>query len=128
MSEAIGAELSDVDVVSVSRNVDDLSDDVVRLTYGVDSPRDGLDLNAFLAQKRVLTDVKHGENGAHLLLHTNVVRAYKRFSLDKTGNGKTKLRIPTGLAAGDLDVVVYVQDRVSQVILGASQANLKGEL
>jgi hypothetical protein len=74
--EAIGAELSDVDVISVSLNVDDVSDDVVRLTCGVDSPRDGLDLNAFLAQKRVSTDVKHGENGGHVLLHTNVVRAY----------------------------------------------------
>jgi len=127
-AKAMEAAVSEADAVSVSLNVDDVSDGVVRLMYEVDSPRDGLDLNVALAQRRVSTDVKHGENGGRVLSHTNVVRAYKRFSLGKAGKGKTKLRMPKDLAAGDLDVVVYVQDRTSQVILGAAQVKLKGEL
>jgi hypothetical protein len=123
----IVSALEKADEVEVSISVQNLSSKSVKLAYEVGPPRDGLGLTVALAQRGVTTDVKRGENRGRELQHSYVVRAYKDFAIGSHTSGSTRLRIPDDVSIDELDVVAYVQDRDSLVILGATRKSLKGD-
>src|SRR5580698_1277985 len=80
-----------------------------------------------LADNEDLSQVSRGENAGHALTHVAVVR-----SLTSVGEAardrafSRNLTVPLGLAsAKDLRVIVFVQDKKSGAVLGATQALLK---
>lgn len=125
--EAINTSLSSGDQVGVVISIDDLSSRKVGLNYEVALSREGLDISVAIAQRDVSTDVERGENSGRVLEHHSVVRAFKTFPVGKTGTGQTWLRLPEDAPVEDLDVIVYVQDRATLAILGASRISLKGK-
>ena len=98
---------------------------VFHVSAKIVAAREGLDINVAIAQRDVSTDVERGENAGRVLEHHYVVRAFKTFSVRKTGAGQTRLRLPDDAPAEDLDAIVYVQDRATLAILGATRISLK---
>ena len=118
----IGSALAHADEVGVSISVDTLATTTATLSYSIVGTVDGMDINVVLAQRKASTDVKHGENGGRLLQHTHVVRAFRRLPAEMAG--RTELEIPQDVSAKDLDAIIYLQDRTSMAILGATRISL----
>ena len=77
-------------------------------------------VNVALVQKEAQTAVKNGENGGRTLVNTNIVRQFK--TIDESGtSGSVALPLPTGLAADQTAVLVYVQRTDTGQIVGAKQ-------
>jgi len=125
--DAIESTLGEVDDVRVSIQVEEINGRTAKLAYRFDPSTEGLLLNAALAERKTSTDVKRGENGGRVLEHSHVVRAFKQFPAGTKGIGTTKLAIPNDVTPGDLDGVIYIQDRESLAVFGAAKVALKGE-
>ena len=99
-----------------------LTDGGVEAAFTLPEPLAGHRVSALLVQHHARSAVKRGENRGRDLSHHNVVRTLEH--APATANGSFTLALPAGLTAGDVAVVLLVQDEDSHAIVGAARAVL----
>ena len=128
-TQLVGSDRSEIATVvnkflnkrpSVKINVADvkLLNDKVELTYNTEENIAGMNINAALVQKSVLTQIKGGENGGVKLNNFNVVRDFKTNRLTKPA-GNFELKLPKGSSYDNYMIVLFVQDKNNGTIKGA---------
>ncbi len=99
-----------------------------KLTVNVDKIPGNADSDVLLAitEANLRIDVRNGENSGRILAHTGVVR--RLTVLGRSHDGTFSAQISPQLAAdwkrGDLQAVVFVQDRHTKRVLGATSVKL----
>lgn len=94
----------------------------VQLAYKINGNIQGLNINAALLQKKVVTQIKRGENRGVTLDNYNVVRDFK--TIDRPGiSGKMVLQLPAGDNAKNYLVVLFAQDAKKGLIKAAVKQN-----
>ncbi|MEA2751799.1 MAG: hypothetical protein QOI41_5942, partial [Myxococcales bacterium] len=80
-----------------------------------------------LTQNAVRVDVKRGENAGKMLEHTAVARQLVVAGPTSAAGGslKASLQVPTGVAAKELRVVAFVQERASRHVLGTATRDVE---
>jgi hypothetical protein len=78
-------------------------------------------LNVALVERGIVTKVARGENGGRELRHENVVRAFSSAAVKTPTTPTTEISIPPGVRLKNASVIVYVQDKASLAVLGASE-------
>jgi hypothetical protein len=80
-----------------------------------------------LTQNAVRVDVKRGENAGKVLEHTAVARQLVVGGPMPAGGGslRASLKVPSGVAAKELRVVAFVQERASRRVLGSGTRDLE---
>ena len=82
-------------------------------------------LNIALVQSYASTNVTRGENNGHRLNHINIVREFRAIPIDKTGEGKIDLPVPSGLTTIDLKLIAFTQNKNDMKISGATTAAIQ---
>ncbi len=80
-------------------------------------------LNVALVEKKTTTNVKAGENGGATLTNYNVVTNFKTMNKVSVGNNVTTIDMPSSPELNNLSVVLYLQQKKSNKISAADQAN-----
>lgn len=80
-------------------------------------------LNVALVEKKTVTSVNAGENGGATLTSYNVVRSFKTINKFDDGNNATTIDMPSSPDLNNLSVVLYLQQKKSNKIYAANQAN-----
>lgn len=99
-----------------------------KLIVNVDKVPGNADSDVLLAitEANLRIDVKNGENSGRMLAHTGVVR--RLTVLGRTHDGTFSAQVSPQIAAdwkrGDLQAVIFVQDRHTKHILGATSIKL----
>jgi hypothetical protein len=75
------------------------------------------------AAKTFKKAIRGGENRGRMLLHENVVRAFKTVSLKKSAMGQVDFAVHKALVLDNAAVIAYVQDRETHRILGAASVD-----
>ncbi len=77
---------------------------------------------AAVVERSATTSVRAGENSGKTLTHVQIVRSFQLVSLDGKGNGAGQLDWPTGLGAGDGEVIAFLQDQENGRIIAATRS------
>ena len=128
-TQLVGSDRSEIATVvnkflnkrpSVKINVADvkLLNDKVELTYNTEENIAGMNINAALVQKSVVTQIRGGENLGIKLNNFNVVRDFKTNRLTKPA-GNFELKLPKGSSYDNYMIVLFVQDKNNGTIKGA---------
>lgn len=91
----------------------------VIVNYLLENPPAGHRVTALLVQPEATSAVSRGENRGRELHHINVVRAMAHGPA--AVKGTFTLPVPEGLDAEGMEVVLLVQEKKSQVIVGAAR-------
>lgn len=102
-------ELKDTATQIITLQSKMLNEKSIGVSYNVDKTSNAL-LNIALIQLHGETAVKRGENGGHILQHTNIVRDFKTVHVNEQSQGSISLDVPKGLSAKDCKVIAYLQD------------------
>lgn len=107
------------------RLITTVNGEAIRVNYTLPEAAPSHRVTALLAQHKATSSVERGENRGRELSHHNVVRAMKHAPATATGN--FELQLPKGLSAGDVSVVLLVQEETTHAIVGAARAVLVGK-
>ncbi len=113
------------DTVDVSLDLTTQSDDNgvrLQVDYRLDVVPENAVLHVALVEKMAQVHVPRGENAGRTLQHFHVVREFVTVKADTAG--VVRLKIPDGLEREKIDVIGFVQDKVSMSIF---TANLLGQ-
>ena len=78
-----------------------------------------------VVERQAETKVKAGENGGKTLSHVQIVRAFEVLPLDGALSGGGHLDWPAGVAAGDGEVIAFLQDQENGKIVAATKTTLE---
>ncbi len=109
---------------AIINNIENTGNKVI-VHYNVSGATSNEVLNIALAEKKVITEVKAGENGGATLTGNNVVMSLTSFSVQGNGDAINEVNIPE--SAGDhknLIVIIFLQNKKTHKISGASEASL----
>lgn len=95
----------------------------IEVRHRVDGAPTDADLVLTLVQRRARTDVTRGENAAHTLRNTNVVRS---LVTAKPTAMRTILPLPSALRPSEVQVIALLQRGSSGVILAAARSESPG--
>ena len=90
----------------------------LQVVYRLDVVPENAMLNVALVEKLAQVHVPRGENAGRNLLHHHVVREFVTIKADTVG--VVRLKIPDGLEREKVDIIGFVQDKVSMSILAAN--------
>jgi hypothetical protein len=97
--------------------------DSVYIRFKVDETFHGI-VNFALIQKEGVVKIKNGENEGKNLNYQNIVRCFKQINCFKNYPEKVTFLKPQELDPGDMEVIVYLQNKVNMQILNALKADL----
>ena len=80
---------------------------------------------AAVVERSAVTKVGAGENGGKTLSHVQIVRAFGLVPLDGALSGAGHLEWPAGVAAGDGEVIAFLQDQENGKIVAATKATVE---
>lgn len=111
---------------SVQASIEKVERDSVLVRVRHQKVPTGSTILACLVQKSGQVDVRRGENSGRTLGHVNIVRSVW-FGKANAESGKlnVELELPGNLAVENAGIVVLIQDRESDAILGATEVELK---
>ncbi len=75
-----------------------------------------------LVQRSATTDVKAGENNGRTLSHVQIVRNFSSIAVGAGAGGTGSLQLPQGVAAGDEELIAFVQHEDNGQIVAAASA------
>jgi hypothetical protein len=78
-----------------------------------------------LVQRSAATDVKAGENSGRTLSHVQIVRNFSATEVGMGASGAGTLKLPQGLAAGDEELIAFVQHDDNGQIVAAVSASVQ---
>jgi hypothetical protein len=131
--QAISAAANSLNRARVVVRLDDLQSSHARIHVAVSgatiSSRDSADVHIAITESRLRSDVSRGENAGRQLSHTGVARTLSVAGAIDSGsfNGEHEVELDPGWRLQNLRVVVFVQERQSKRVLGATQLKLKAE-
>ncbi|MHA3789166.1 DUF1223 domain-containing protein [Flavobacterium hauense] len=96
--------------------------DALTVSYVVNGASKSSLLRLAVVQKTAQSNVKRGENSGRLLYHYQIVRRFNSTILTATGKGSTEIKLPKDFNTKDFEVIGFVQDTNTGVILGADKA------
>jgi hypothetical protein len=73
-----------------------------------------------LVQRSATTAVKAGENNGRTLSHVQIVRDFSSTSIGTGPSSTGSLQLPQGLAAGDEELIAFVQNGNGQIVAATS--------
>ncbi|MEP6674578.1 MAG: DUF1223 domain-containing protein [Ferruginibacter sp.] len=123
IAAAIGILLKEPSTATVSINTTAVANDKVNVSANISGSKAGLVINAALIEKKVMTHIKAGENSGVKLWNYNVVRDFKTAEANEA-TANFQLEFPSGKAATEYSVVVFLQDKKSGKIFSAVKKNL----
>jgi hypothetical protein len=92
----------------------------VHWRYDVRNAAANSSLIVALVQLSATTDVKAGENGGRTLSHVQIVRNFSSTAIGMGASGTGLLQLPQGLAAGNQELIAFVQhDDNGQIVAAA---------
>lgn len=121
-SSAIGTELARTQAIQVKVTEITKVKNTIELSYSVDQALKGSVVNIAVVERDISTEVTRGENRGRKLEHDNVVRVFEQKAISK--EGKIKLNLPKNLDLGKSSLILYVQDKASFGVLGATKVAL----
>ena len=98
--------------------------DKVEFDYTLSNIFSKSSINAALVHRKVITQIKEGENRGIKLDNYNVVRDFKTVQLTNV-SGNFILQLPKGNNSTNYQVVLFVQENTSGIIKGAVKENCK---
>lgn len=101
-----------------------LANGKVVIDYQLNGELAGHRVTVLLTQNEAVSSVKRGENRGRELRHHNVVGVMEHAVAAKAGC--FELAIPSGLTAGDVAIILLVQNTESHAIAGAARAEVVG--
>jgi len=115
--------------VTLAKRATSLADEVPIDIHVADLPSvsagDTAELMLAITESGLRSNVSRGENRGRKLIHTAVVRKLTGLgSLSGSFNGETTVRIEKQWKRSSLKVVVFVQERASRRVLGATSVSL----
>ncbi len=105
--------------IEVSIDKPEIVGNQCKFRYHVSGASKNLVINLALTEDDLIQKVTDGENRGKSLKHDNVVRVFRTEPLTKR-SAEVSLRIPEGVKAPRMKVVVFVQDKESLEVLGAA--------
>jgi len=121
ISEAIQDEFNKENEASISLKSDvDQENQTLHINYEITKLKENSKLNFALVEKKVVHEVKRGENEGRTLTHHHLVRLFNTLT-PKSATGNKAVKIPEGLFLENLILVVYIQDADTYNIYGANQ-------
>ncbi|KQC00727.1 thioredoxin family protein [Pedobacter sp. Hv1] len=90
----------------------------VDIDYTIEKSSKSLVLNIAVVQNSAKDEIKAGENKGLQLKHVNIVRNFKTVAAN---NGHVNLNLPNDLKTNNYAIIVYIQDKASMEITGATQ-------
>ncbi len=103
--------------LEASQNENSLS-----VNYNVEGTSRNSRLLLAVVQKEAKSNVKRGENANRVLSHYQIVRNLQSVDLNKAKKGTTSIHLPKNYNAQDFEIIGFVQDMNSGVILGVKKA------
>lgn len=94
---------------------------VLSVQYNVESTSKNSRLLLALVQKEAKSKVKRGENAHRVLSHYQIVRQLQTVNLNKGKKGTATISLPKNYNAQGFEVIGFVQDADSGVILGVKR-------
>lgn len=82
-------------------------------------------LSLAVVQKSAKSNVKRGENAHRILSHYQIIKQFNSIALKNNGSGSTTIAAPKDFNTKDFEVIGFVQDNNTGVILGAERATNK---
>lgn len=112
--------------VQLSLNVNRNANNTASVQYKVEGNTGNNNnmISLALVQKQAIIKVERGENGGHTLAHAQIVRNLQTRPLSKNAGGAT-IALPAGFNTQGWEVIGFVQNNGSGVVLGASKAQFK---
>ena len=98
--------------------------DKVEVDYTLSNIFSKSSINAALVQRKVITQIKEGENRGIKLDNYNLVRDFETVQAIWV-TGHFALQLPKGNSPADYQVVLFVQENTSGIIKGAVKENCK---
>jgi hypothetical protein len=96
-----------------------INGDKLNIQYQTNGNTVNKELVIVIVQKYAQTDVKHGENGGHILSHVNIVRSLTNISLKENCNITVKL--PQGYNSNAWEAIGFIQNISTGQILSAQK-------
>jgi len=96
--------------------------DKLNLNYNINKISKNNRLYVAVVQKSAKSNVKRGENANRVLSHFQIVRSLNGFALTGNPKGNVSVSLPKGFNAKDFEIIGFVQDMNSGIILGADRA------
>jgi hypothetical protein len=93
--------------------------------YDVKNAAANSSLIVALVQRSARTDVKAGENSGQTLSHVQIVRDFSATGIGMGAGGAGSLQLPQGLAAGNEELIAFVQYDDNGQIVAAARAPVK---
>ncbi len=95
---------------------------ILSVQYHVESTSKNSRLLIAIVQKEAKSNVRRGENANRVLSHYQIVRQLQSVNLNKGKKGTTTISLPKNYNAQGFEVIGFVQDADSGVILGVKKA------
>ncbi|KAF2506998.1 DUF1223 domain-containing protein [Flavobacterium zhairuonense] len=96
--------------------------DKLILNYNINKISKNNRLYVAVVQKSAKSNVKRGENANRVLSHFQIVRSLNGFVLTGNQKGNVSVSLPKGFNSKDFEIIGFVQDMNSGIILGADRA------
>ncbi len=101
-----------------------IADKIVKVEYAISNLDIDLDINAALVQKKIITNIKAGENRGVTLKNCNVVRDFKTQKLTALP-GYFTFELPEGNIVENYMVVLFAQNKSNGSVKAAVQKDFK---
>lgn len=96
--------------------------DKLVLNYNINKISKNNRLYVAVVQKSAKSNVRRGENANRVLSHFQIVRSLNGFALTGNQRGNISVSLPKGFNTKDFEIIGFVQDMNSGIILGANRA------
>ncbi|SFD47900.1 Protein of unknown function [Flavobacterium phragmitis] len=94
---------------------------ILSVQYNVESTSKNSRLLLAVVQKEAKSNVKRGENANRVLLHYQIVRQLQTVNLSKGKKGTATISLPKNYNSQGFEVIGFVQDADSGVVLGVKR-------
>ena len=94
---------------------------ILSVLYHVDSTSKNSRVLIAIVQKEAKSNVRRGENANRVLSHYQIVRQLQSVNLNKGKKGTATISLPKNYNAQGFEVIGFVQDADSGVILGVKR-------
>ncbi len=122
IKKSVDETLNQIPSVNIHLQNATVTNGKLTVRYTMDGNFANSSINFVLIQHKTTTDVKAGENRGRTLINYNVARHL--LSTTAKDSGICVLQLPLGIAASDLSLVLFTQNKTSGRITGAIKKEL----
>lgn len=124
IASALKREGTKEPTVSLKINEVKADDSKVILSYTIRGNNDNSILNIALAQNKITTSIKAGENNGINITNYNVIRNFKTMAAAKDETNNATIDLVKGIDKKELTIVVFLQNPATYKIYAAAKSSL----